>query len=43
MYSAQMAGFLDAIARGKQPLPSGEDGLVIMRVADEAYRSAQRI
>ncbi len=43
MYSAQMAGFLDAIAQGKQPLPSGEDGLVVMRVADEAYRSAQRI
>jgi predicted dehydrogenase len=43
MYSAQMAGFLDAIVQGKQPLPSGEDGLVVMRVADDAYRSARRI
>ena len=40
MYSAQMAAFLDAAARGQQPRPSGEDGLVVMRVVDEAYRSA---
>ena len=29
------------IAQGRQPLPSGEDGLVVMRVVDEAaYRAA---
>src|SRR6185437_8873249 len=38
MYSAQMAAFLDAVSRGEQPRPSGEDGLVVMRVVDEAYR-----
>ena len=40
MYSAQMAEFLDACAEGRQPLPSGEDGAVVMRIVDEAYRSA---
>jgi predicted dehydrogenase len=40
MYSAQMAEFLDAVAAGRQPRPSGEDGLVVMRVVDDAYRSA---
>jgi predicted dehydrogenase len=40
MYSAQMAEFLDAIRQGRQPRPSGEDGLVVMRVVDEAYRSS---
>jgi predicted dehydrogenase len=39
MYSAQMAAFLDAVSRGEQPRPTGEDGLVVMRVVDEAYRS----
>lgn len=40
MYSAQVAEFLDAIAEGRQPLPSGEDGRVVMRVVEDAYRSA---
>ena len=41
MYSAQMAEFLDAIAAGRQPRPSGEDGRVVMQVVEEAYRSAR--
>lgn len=40
MYTAQMAEFLDAIAEGRQPRPSGEDGRVVMQVVEEAYRSA---
>ncbi len=42
MYTAQMAEFLDAIAEGRQPRPSGEDGRVVMQVVEEAYRSAKR-
>ena len=41
MYSAQMAEFLDAIAEGRQPRPSGEDGRVVMQVVEEAYGSAR--
>ena len=41
MYSAQTAEFLDAIAAGRQPRPSGEDGRVVMQVVEEAYRSAR--
>jgi predicted dehydrogenase len=41
MYSAQMAEFLDAIAEGRQPRPSGEDGRVVIQVVEEAYRSAR--
>ena len=41
MYSAQMAEFLDAIATGRQPRPSGEDGRVVMQVVEDAYRSAR--
>jgi predicted dehydrogenase len=40
MYTAQVAAFLDAIAAGRSPRPSGEDGRVVMRVVEEAYRSA---
>jgi predicted dehydrogenase len=40
MYSAQMAEFLDAIAEGRQPAPTGEDGRVVIRVVEEAYASA---
>jgi predicted dehydrogenase len=40
MYSAQMAEFLDAVAQGRPPSPSGEDGRVVMRVVEAAYRSA---
>jgi predicted dehydrogenase len=40
MYSAQVAEFIDALADGRQPHPSGEDGAVVMDVVDRAYRSA---
>jgi predicted dehydrogenase len=40
MYSAQMAEFLDAIADGRQPRPSGQDGRVVIEVVEDAYRSA---
>jgi predicted dehydrogenase len=40
MYTAQMAEFLDSLASGRQPRPSGEDGRVVMQVVQEAYRSA---
>jgi predicted dehydrogenase len=40
MYSAQMAEFVGAVLDGRSPRPDGEDGLVVMRVVDEAYRSA---
>ena len=42
MYSTQMAEFFDAIAGGRAPSPSGEDGRVVMRIVHEAYRSAGR-
>jgi predicted dehydrogenase len=41
MYSAQMAEFVEALAAGRQPRPSGEDGRVVMRVVQEAYASAR--
>lgn len=40
MYTAQMAEFVDAVSEGRQPKPGGDDGLVVMRIVDEAYRSA---
>jgi predicted dehydrogenase len=40
MYSAQVAEFLGAIAEGRTPRPSGDDGRVVMRVVEAAYRSA---
>jgi predicted dehydrogenase len=40
MYTTQMAEFLDAIDQGRQPLPSGEDGRVVMDVVERAYASA---
>jgi predicted dehydrogenase len=40
MYSSQVAEFLDAIAAGRQPKPSGEDGLIVVDVAERAYRDA---
>ena len=43
MYSAQMAEFLDAIADGRQPRPSGEDGRIVMQVVESAYRSAKEV
>ena len=41
MYTTQMSEFIAADREGRQPSPSGEDGLVVMRVLDEAYRSAE--
>jgi predicted dehydrogenase len=40
MYSAQMAEFIDAAGDGREPKPSGEDGRVVVRIVQEAYRSA---
>jgi predicted dehydrogenase len=40
MYSAQMAEFVEALAAGRQPRPSAEDGRVVMQVVSEAYASA---
>lgn len=42
MYTAQVGEFLDAIAGNREPRPNGEDGRVVMQVAEEAYRSARR-
>ena len=36
MYTAQMAEFLDAVAEGRQPRPTGDDGRVVMRVVEAA-------
>jgi predicted dehydrogenase len=43
MYSAQMAEFLDAIAEGRRPRPSGEDGRVVMQVVEDAYASSREL
>ena len=40
MYSAQLAEFVDAVAAGRQPRPSGEDGRVVVQVVAQAYASA---
>jgi predicted dehydrogenase len=40
MYTAQMREFLGAIADGRPPRPSGQDGRVVMRIVEEAYASA---
>jgi predicted dehydrogenase len=42
MYSAQLAEFVEAVAAGRQPRPSGEDGRVVMEVVDQAYAAAAR-
>jgi predicted dehydrogenase len=41
MYSAQLAEFVDAVAAGRQPRPSGEDGRVVVQVVEQAYASAR--
>jgi predicted dehydrogenase len=41
MYTEQMREFLGAIAEGRPPRPSGEDGRVVMRIVEEAYASAR--
>ena len=40
MYTAQMAEFCDALREGRPPTPTGADGRVVMRVVEDAYRSA---
>jgi predicted dehydrogenase len=40
MYTAQVREFLGAIARGRQPRPSGADGRVVMDIVERAYASA---
>ena len=40
MFSAQLAEFVDAVAGGRQPRPGGEDGRVVVQVAERAYASA---
>lgn len=37
MYSAQMAEFVEALAAGRQPRPSGQDGRVVMEIVEQAY------
>ena len=41
MYSAQMAEFVEALAAGRQPRPSGEDGRVVLEVVERAYAAAR--
>ncbi|MEZ0235887.1 MAG: Gfo/Idh/MocA family protein, partial [Actinomycetota bacterium] len=41
MYSAQMAEFLGAVAEGRQPRPTGDDGRVVMRVVEAAVAAAR--
>jgi predicted dehydrogenase len=41
MFTAQMAEFVEAIAAGRQPRPSGEDGRVVMEVVERAYAVAR--
>ena len=41
MYTAQVAEFLDAIAEGRPPRPSGDDGRVVMQVVEAAYAAAR--
>jgi predicted dehydrogenase len=40
MYSAQMDEFVSAVRAGRAPQPDGEAGAVVIRVVEEAYRSA---
>jgi predicted dehydrogenase len=42
MYSAQLAEYIEAVAAGRQPRPSGEDGRVVIQVVEQAYASARR-
>jgi predicted dehydrogenase len=41
MYSAQLAEFVEAVAAGRKPRPSGEDGRVVVQVVERAYASAR--
>ncbi len=41
MYDLQMAEFLDAVAHGRMAVPGPAEGLVVMKIAEAAYRSAE--
>ncbi len=41
MFTAQMKEFLDAIAEGRKPRPSGQDGRAVMQVVEMAYASTK--
>ena len=41
MYTNQMREFLTAIEEGRPPRPSGEDGRVVVRIAQDAYAAAR--
>ena len=38
-YRLELAAFIDAVAKGKEPSPSGRDGLQAQRLADAATKS----
>jgi predicted dehydrogenase len=40
MYTAQMTEFLRAIEEDREPVPGPENGLTVMRIVEDAYRSA---
>lgn len=40
MYSEQMRAFLDGVAGRREVRPNGEDGRVVVRIVEEAYRAA---
>jgi myo-inositol 2-dehydrogenase/D-chiro-inositol 1-dehydrogenase len=40
-YRAELTSFLDAVAAGRRPEPTGRDGLMAQRLADAATASAQ--
>jgi predicted dehydrogenase len=40
MYTAQMHEFLSAIEEDREPVPGPANGLAVMRVVEDAYRSA---
>lgn len=40
-YAAEIAAFVQAVATGSAPSPSGEDGLAALVLADAAHRSAR--
>lgn len=40
-YAAEMTSFIETIAKGSAPVPSGEDGLAALALADAAVRSVR--
>jgi predicted dehydrogenase len=41
MFDAQIGAFVEAVAAGRQPRPSGEDGRVVMEIVEQAYAVAR--